>query len=85
MENRPCDAGQLFFKPAKPPKQLADFWADSFEFFPMDRRKSLQDFFATIGKLNENLSPILSGGRTHYQFIRHQPINQANRAVVAKL
>ena len=51
----------------------------------MDRSKLLQDFFAATGELNENLAAILGGRLTNDQFLRHQPINQPNRAVVAKL
>ena len=66
-------------------KQLADFRSDSFQLFAVDGSKLLQDSFAATGELNENLAAILGGRRTNDQFLRHQPINQSNRAVVAKL
>ena len=66
-------------------EQTAEFGADMLELFAVDGRKLRQRLFTTTGELNKHLPPVRNGRRTRHQFIHDQPVNQPDRAMVAKL
>jgi len=82
---RPNATRPLFSSAVKSPKQLTDFRSEAFQLRAVDESQLLEDSFAAMAELNEDLAAILGGRFTNDQLLHHQPINQSNRAVVAEL
>ncbi len=66
-------------------EQSAEFGADLLKLFAVHGGKFLQCLFTTTGELNKHLPPVRNGRRARHQFIQDQPVNQPDRAMVAKL
>ena len=66
-------------------EQSAEFGSDMLELFTVHGGKLLQCLFSMTGELNNHLPSVRNGRRARDQFIQDQPVNQPDRAMVAKL
>ena len=80
-----ANLGYLFFDAGELLEPKDELRPHSFQLLGMGSGKSFEHILATTRELDENLPTVLGRRRTRHQLFGHQPVNQANRAVVPKL